>query len=121
MNFDEIAAEWDSEYRINRAKILSKSLLDNISNTASKNVLEFGCGTGLISCELANKFSQITCVDTSEKMIDVLNKKIKDMKILNISTDCIDLISCQDITAKYELIYTSMVLHHIKNIDKRCV
>ncbi len=118
MDFDKMALEWDTEYRINRAKILTQSIVTEICCSDYKHVLDFGCGTGLLACQLANKFETILCVDTSEIMIETLNKKIKSMNLTNISTACIDLLLNEDLGQKFDLIYTSMALHHVTNIDK---
>ncbi|NEI75067.1 class I SAM-dependent methyltransferase, partial [Rhizobium lusitanum] len=68
MNFDKYAKEWDDEERINRAKIISEKIEKTIPMNKDYSVMEFGCGTGLISFNLQDKFGKITLVDSSEGM-----------------------------------------------------
>lgn len=49
-----------------------------------KTVLEFGCGTGNITCELAKKGYAITAVDLSEEMLTVADEKACEAGISNI-------------------------------------
>ena len=79
MNFDDVAREWDNEKRIERAKVIANKIKTTISVTESKMAMEFGCGTGLISFNLSDVFKNITLIDNSEGMINVVNEKIKKL------------------------------------------
>ena len=43
-------------------------------------VLEFGCGTGLLSFSLMDRIGTALLVDSSEGMIDIVRKKIADAR-----------------------------------------
>ncbi|MBC3798161.1 methyltransferase domain-containing protein [Acetobacterium paludosum] len=49
-----------------------------------KSILEFGCGTGNITCNLAKKGFDITAVDLSEGMLSVADEKADRMGLKNI-------------------------------------
>lgn len=49
-----------------------------------RSILEFGCGTGNITCELAQKGFEMTAVDLSEEMLSVADEKANEMGISNI-------------------------------------
>lgn len=49
-----------------------------------KTVLEFGCGTGNITCNLAQKGIAMTAVDLSEAMLTVADEKADRMELKNI-------------------------------------
>ncbi|MBU4438967.1 MAG: class I SAM-dependent methyltransferase [Acetobacterium sp.] len=49
-----------------------------------KTVLEFGCGTGNITCNLAEKGFDLTAVDLSEAMLTVADEKADRMGLKNI-------------------------------------
>ena len=117
MDFNELAKEWDNDRRIKRAKIISNEIKNNLLEERNKKVLEFGCGTGLISLNLKDYFKEITLIDNSKEMINVANNKIDLLKIDNIKGICCDLIN-YDIFEKYDIIYSSMALHHVVEIDK---
>lgn len=115
--FDNIAKEWDSEKRIERAKLIAIEMLENVDIDSKKSGLEFGCGTGLISFNLSDKLDEITLIDTSKGMIDVLKEKIEKSDVKNmlpIQGDIDDLLTRSE---KYDFIYTSMVLHHIDDAN----
>lgn len=117
MNFDIEAKNWDSEERVNRAKIIAKEISKAIPINKHYSALEFGCGTGLISFNLHEKFDNITLVDTSKGMIDTLNSKINQYKLNNMTAYNLDINNQQELKSKYDVIYTSMALHHIVEIE----
>lgn len=114
MNFDTKAITWDDEKRTIRAKLIAEEINKAIEIKKQFNALEFGCGTGLVSFNLCDKFQNITLVDTSKGMIDILNSKIEKYKINNMKAYQIDINNEQMLPENnYDLIYTSMALHHI--------
>jgi len=119
MNFDDVAREWDNEKRIERAKIIANKIKSTISVGQDKSAMEFGCGTGLISFYLHNEFKKITLIDTSKEMINIANNKIDTLNLSNINTYCGDLVESK-YNDKFDMIYSSMALHHIVDINKLC-
>lgn len=116
MFFDDCAKNWDTDRRINRAKIISEEIANSIDINKKYSVMEFGCGTGLISFNLVEKFENITLIDSSKGMIDVVKEKIEKYEVDNMKPYAIDLFN-EEIIEKFDLIYTSMVLHHIQDIS----
>lgn len=115
MFFDDYAKKWDTDRRINRAKIISEEISNSIEINKGCSAMEFGCGTGLISFNLVEKFENITLIDSSKGMIDVVKEKIEKYEVDNMKPYAIDLFN-EEIIEKFDLIYTSMVLHHIQDI-----
>lgn len=116
MFFDAYAKKWDTDRRINRAKIISEEISNSIEINKGCSAMEFGCGTGLISFNLVEKFENITLIDSSKGMIDVVKEKIEKYEVDNMKPYAIDLFN-EEIIEKFDLIYTSMVLHHIQDIS----
>ncbi len=54
-------------------------------------VLDFGCGTGILSESLAPKVKQVIGVDMSPKMVDAYNAKAAAKGISNMSAMCVDM------------------------------
>lgn len=50
----------------------------------SDNVLDYGCGTGLMSNEIAGNVKMIRAIDISSKMIEIAKRKADERKIENI-------------------------------------
>jgi ubiquinone/menaquinone biosynthesis C-methylase UbiE len=117
MNFDSQSAHWDDEKRTKRAKIIAEQIAAAVELKAHDRALEFGCGTGLISFNLYDKVREIVCVDTSKGMIDVLNTKIRQHNIRNMVACHADIQVDDPLVPQYEVVYTSMALHHILDIE----
>lgn len=113
MSFDNYAKNWDTETRIERAKIVANEIINSIEIDNGYNAMEFGCGTGLVSFNIHDKFKSITLVDSSKGMIDILNSKIENYKVRNMFPYHLDITNEQFLEKRYDVIYSSMVLHHI--------
>ncbi len=117
MNFDIEAVNWDSEERIKRAEVIADEILKSIEIKEQYIAMEFGCGTGLISFNLYDKFKHVMLVDTSKGMIDILVEKIQEAKIKNMTPLKMEINDEVAFTNKFDVIYTSMALHHIVDIE----
>ena len=113
MEFDSYARTWDTDRRIERAKVIANEISNSICTGKSYSAMEFGCGTGLVSFNLYDKFKNITLVDSSNGMIDILRAKIDKYGIKNITPYLIDITKGNSLDMKFDVIYNSMVLHHI--------
>ena len=108
-SFDQKAKEWDQHtYRVERAKIVATGLAERVI-LAGKNVLDFGCGTGLLGFELIGKGGQVTFGDTSPGMLEQVTSKIqgqmKSARVRNLATE--------GLGGPYDVIASLMTLHHI--------
>ncbi|HEY5561539.1 MAG TPA: class I SAM-dependent methyltransferase [Clostridiaceae bacterium] len=117
MSFDDYAKTWDTDKRIERAKIIAKEISNSIDVDKNCCAMEFGCGTGLISFNLYDKFRRIALVDSSKGMLDILNSKIDKYKVTNMETYNLDISGSNLLDMKFDVIYNSMVLHHIQDIN----
>lgn len=118
MDFTIQAKSWDDEKRVKRATLIAKEIAHRVELKKSYSALEFGCGTGLISFNLYDQLKDITCIDTSQGMIDTLNSKIQQSKITNMTSQQLDINTGHLLMATYDLIYTSMALHHVMDIER---
>ena len=81
-SWDDYAEEWDSnEDAISYANKAFNTLFDQI-NLEGLNVLDFGCGTGLLTERISPHASNIVALDSSSKMIAILDNK----NLPNVST-----------------------------------
>jgi ubiquinone/menaquinone biosynthesis C-methylase UbiE len=117
MNFDEKAMNWDTEMRIRRGKVISDEINKVIDIKGDFKALEFGCGTGIVSCYLSNKFKDITLVDTSQGMIDVLKAKIQEYDLKNMTAYSMDINKGEKLMDCFDVIYSSMAFHHILDVE----
>jgi ubiquinone/menaquinone biosynthesis C-methylase UbiE len=119
MNFDHKAKDWDKDpKRVERAKVFANEIIKFLGDKKPENALEFGSGTGLVSFWLKDNFKSITLADNSVGMMEVLNEKIKNEKISNLKPLLLDIFKGKQGLADFDIIYTLLTLHHIKDIDK---
>ncbi len=91
-NFDEEAATWDKNPgRVKVANDIADAILGQQILTPEMNVLEFGCGTGLLTLRLLPLVRSVTGVDSSEGMLGVLRSKIEDHHLTNLRLHHLDL------------------------------
>ena len=117
MEFDALAESWDTQRRIDRAKVIAKEIEEYVEIENTDIALEFGCGTGLVSFNLQNKFREIDLIDSSHEMLDKLKIKINKYRLTNLNPILLDITEKQELDKTYDVIYTSMALHHIQDID----
>jgi ubiquinone/menaquinone biosynthesis C-methylase UbiE len=116
--FDHKATNWDSDkFRLTLAQKAAESIISSIPLTKKWSVFELGAGTGLITTQISPLVKSITAADTSKGMLQQLRKKIKTQKITNILPIFFNLEKKKKIPeTQYDMIFSSMTLHHIKDI-----
>ena len=116
-NFDAEAAHWDeSPGKVKLANDIADAISREIELTPDMHVLDFGCGTGLLTLRIQPLAHMVTGVDSSQKMLDVLGSKLEKAGLHNVRLQCLDLEAGDALTGKYHLVVSSMVLHHVKEI-----
>ncbi|MDO4554193.1 MAG: class I SAM-dependent methyltransferase [Lachnospiraceae bacterium] len=116
-DYDKLAANWDNPTRITRGKNVSTKIKNYIPDGKYKTAMEFGCGTGLVGFDLLDKFESVDFVDCAEKMIDIVNEKIKMADVKNAAAYAVDLIGGDTLDKKYDIIFHSMALHHVVDLE----
>lgn len=119
--FDKAAATWDEKpLRLQLAASVAAAIKKEVKPNQQMAALEIGCGTGLITIELAPLVKSILATDTSDGMLTVLSGKISALGLANVTTKFLDLTDgFSSLTgASFDLIYSSMVFHHIKQTEK---
>jgi ubiquinone/menaquinone biosynthesis C-methylase UbiE len=117
-DFDKEAATWDQEQgRVKLANDVAEAISDEISLTSTMDVLDFGCGTGLLTLQLQPYVRSITGFDNSQGMLDILRSKIQTRNLSNVTIHYKDLDKGDVLEGRYHLIVSSMTLHHIREIS----
>jgi tRNA (cmo5U34)-methyltransferase len=115
--FDNKARDWDKNLRhIERSEAIAKAITETIPLHRDMKALEFGAGTALLSFILREEFDDITLMDNSREMMQVAAEKIAAGKIKNMRPLFFDL-EKEDFAGKFDIIYTQMVLHHVRDVD----
>lgn len=116
-HFDDNARRWDENPVFQeRGLKMAQTIQSMVSLDKTMTVLDYGCGTGLLSFPLKDALGEITMADSSEGMLAVLREKIAAQGVKNMHPTKLDLLTDAPPAARFNLIYTSMTLHHIPDI-----
>jgi 2-polyprenyl-3-methyl-5-hydroxy-6-metoxy-1,4-benzoquinol methylase len=117
-DFDKEAATWDEHpARVRLTKDIAHAISKQIVLTPEMDVMDFGCGTGLLTIQLQPLVSSVTGVDSSQGMLDIFNIKIAKLNLNKVNTALVDLDKGDALTGNYDLVLSNMTLHHIKEIE----
>ena len=114
--FDQAAATWDLEdRRVRLAQAVAGAISSRLGPSKDWTVLDFGCGTGLVTLALAPSVGSITGADTSPGMLRTLAEKA-EAKGISVPLIQLDETGTGDLGGPYDLIVSSMTLHHIADV-----
>ena len=117
-NFDKEAALWDAEpRRVKLAQDIVESIKNEVKLDLGMDLLDFGCGTGLVGMFLRPQVRSLTCVDNSQGMLDVLKAKVGRAGIKGVTTLIVDVSKGGELTGSYDCIVSAMALHHVEDIS----
>lgn len=88
----------------------------------SNIVLDYGCGTGTTSCEIANLVKEIQAIDISSKMIEIAKRKAIASKVENINFSQTDVFDKRYKKESFDVILAFNMLHTVpdpENVVKR--
>jgi len=114
--FDAAAKTWDEEpRRVQLAEAVADAVLRCACVDSEMEALDYGCGTGLVTLKLAANVRSIVGADISEGMLSVLRDKIAARGVSNVSTIVLDLRHDPPLKRRFDLIVSSMTLHHLED------
>ncbi len=115
-DFDAVAGIWDQEpRRVKLAQDIVSALCRELHLDGGMEALDYGCGSGLVTLGLQPLVGKITGADSSKGMLEVLERKLEQGKIENVTLQLLDL-ERQPLDASYDLITSSMTLHHVQDV-----
>jgi 2-polyprenyl-3-methyl-5-hydroxy-6-metoxy-1,4-benzoquinol methylase len=116
--FNASAGKWDEKpQRITMANAVAGTIIREIKPSIEMDAMEFGCGTGLISMAVAPMLKSVLAVDMSENMLAVLKEKITEDNVENIFPRHLDFTKDELPEERFDLIFSSMALHHVKDAE----
>jgi 2-polyprenyl-3-methyl-5-hydroxy-6-metoxy-1,4-benzoquinol methylase len=117
-DFDAKASTWDEKpERVKLAGDVLTAIWREVGFNRDMDVLDFGCGTGLLTLGLAPLVRSVTGVDSSQGMLGVLGQKISGENVQNVKTLHLDVEKGDDLTGDYHLVVSSMALHHVRDVS----
>ena len=115
--FDKQAAEWDDNpVRGELTGAIAAFICETIPLNKDFSVLDYGCGTGLLSFLLSDKVFSVCSADISEGMLTQVRKKITAGNIKNIEAVNFDITKNKPLNKTFDLIVSAMAMHHIADV-----
>tara|TARA_Y100000310_G_scaffold183858_1_gene183997 strand:+ start:2543 stop:3184 length:642 start_codon:yes stop_codon:yes gene_type:complete len=99
-----------TEYRRRKRALELKYFLDLVDKKVGERVLELGCSSGF----LAKYLGKVTCIDTSDKMLEITKKK--NPSAVCVAADMFELPFKKD---SFDKIITMRVWNHLDETDLR--
>lgn len=116
-SFDDRAADWDSDPdKVARAREVAAAVRAAVALPPGARLLEYGAGTGLVSQELRQHVGPIVLADNSTGMRAVIREKIEAGVLGDAQVWDLDLEQDEVPAEQFDLIVTSMVMHHVRDL-----
>lgn len=117
-DFNKDAASWDNEpRRVKLAADVAEAIMREVDLSRDMDLLDYGCGTGLLSLRLQPYVRSVTGVDTSLGMLEALLEKVKIRSLNNVRAVSINPEKEWQPEGKFHLIVSSMTMHHIRDVE----
>jgi ubiquinone/menaquinone biosynthesis C-methylase UbiE len=117
-HFDAKARQWDENPAFReRGQKITLAVRQAVPLNKAMSALDYGCGTGLLSFPLKDELGTIMMADSSGGMLDVVAEKIAAQGVRNMTTMKLDLLADPLPAQRFDLIVTSMTLHHVPDTD----
>jgi 2-polyprenyl-3-methyl-5-hydroxy-6-metoxy-1,4-benzoquinol methylase len=115
--FDAAAEHWDEEpRRLKLAQDVVAAICRELPITAKTQALDYGCGSGLVTLGLQPFVGRITGADSSQGMLEVLKRKLRANAVGNVDLMAIDPEQELQLGGLYDLIVSSMTMHHVPDV-----
>jgi ubiquinone/menaquinone biosynthesis C-methylase UbiE len=116
--FDAKARTWDLDNsKSDRARRVADAMAARIPGLAGARVLEYGAGTGLLGFALQGRVRHITLGDSSAEMLAVAREKLQASGAANVEVVSLDLATGPAPAARWDVVCSLLVLHHVTDVD----
>lgn len=120
VDWDNYADSWESTPGVKDFAQLCFKDLNARFKLQGLRILDFGCGTGLLTQLLHAAGAQVVAVDSSAKMIEMLNvKKLNGVQTLVSELNAADIYNQEVLQKPFDLIIASSVLAFIPNQQEK--
>jgi len=117
-HFDSKARQWDDNPLFReRGLQIAEAIRKAVPLHRHMSALDYGCGTGLLSFPLKDELGAILMADSSSGMLEVVAEKIAAQGVTNMTPMKLDLLADPPPAQRFDLIVTSMTLHHVPDTN----
>lgn len=113
-HFKEAAKTWDKDATVNRNKVFADSIEKHLTRD-QLSLLDFGCGTGLLSQFLEKKISHLVGIDPTHEMLEQFNSKFTHLKSVKSHALNIEKEAIPSDLGQFDVIVSAMAFHHLEN------
>ncbi|MCM0082981.1 class I SAM-dependent methyltransferase [Geomonas sp. Red32] len=118
-DFDAAAAQWDEQpRRVKLGSDIVEAIRKEVPLDSRMVALDYGCGSGLVTLGLQPYVQHITGGDSSTGMLEILDGKVKAAGLTNVDGILLDLEVEVKLEKQYDLIVSSMTMHHVEDVAK---
>lgn len=117
-DFNQAATTWDDNpMRVQMARRIADAILQQIPVSNEMEMLDYGAGTGLVTLALQPHVCSVTAADSSDGMLARLSEKATASGMSNVTTLLLDLETDAAPAKAYDLIISSMTMHHVSDYE----
>lgn len=116
-DFSAHAAEWDTPPRVRLAEDVARAIRSAVPLHREMDVLDFGCGTGLLALALLPHVRSVTGVDAAQGMLDIFRDKIERRALAAATAVYCDFRKGMSLPSPFHLLVAGMALHHVEDVD----
>ncbi|MHB1462687.1 MAG: class I SAM-dependent DNA methyltransferase [Armatimonadota bacterium] len=115
-DFNKEAKSWDDNpMRVQMAQRVADAIVQQLPVSNEMDMLDYGAGTGLVTLALQPLVRSVTAADSSDGMLARLSEKAEASGLSNVKTKLLDLEKEAVPVDRYELIISSMTMHHLQD------
>lgn len=124
MNERETAREYWNERSVNYDAMIGTSYGEAYRKTAEKmlpylapdaRVLDFACGTGLVTLAIAQQVGSVCAIDISDEMLRRLREKLRAQGVENVTAAQLDLFDPSLAEGSFDAVLACNVLHYLSD------
>lgn len=118
-HFDTAAATWDENpRRRDMAAKVARAIVRRAGLRPEMDLLDLGCGTGLLALALLPHVRSVTGADASRGMLDVLQAKIDAAGLAKMRTLLFDSDRDEPDGPAFDVVTMNLVLHHLEDVER---
>jgi 2-polyprenyl-3-methyl-5-hydroxy-6-metoxy-1,4-benzoquinol methylase len=112
-HFKLAAPTWDTPEKVKTSEEYANKIKSKLKKSETLNILEVGCGTGLLGGNFIDGKNKLLGIDTSPEMLQIFKEKFSQNT--NVHSGLVDLEKNDIDKENFDLIISSMAFHHLQD------
>jgi tRNA (cmo5U34)-methyltransferase len=115
----QAAATWDNKpWHVELAASVARAMAEDVPLRPDMQIMDFGCGSGLITYQLAPQVASVVAADVSAEVLATLTRNAQTSGMTHVRTLLLEAEDPPHVTVPCDAIVSSMVFHHISDIPQ---